>query len=221
MRSINLPNDIQSVVRMCLADVLKYYKKYQAKVKKRYTIGEKKGCIDVYCPDFSSKSENDPTGYLFALPLQMNSNLIPEVDDWILIEFPFGKIDPCCYSVQSPYLYKYLKSSENKTLFEFKQASIYYDQTNDYIVIENGDSKFTIRKTLIEIKSGSDTIEKSVLGESLKKWLEKFLDDLKTFTVMTPTGPSGTIGDMPANSTKIASAKSNLTDILSNKVKNN
>ena len=220
MRSPNVPNDLQTVVEIAISRVLKYYTKYQAIVKKRYTNGEKNGAIEVYCPHLSTSKEDDPTGWWFCLPLQMSSNLIPEIGDWVIIEFPFGTVRPCCYSAMSPLLYKYL-SSQSKTLFEFKKASVYYDRDNDYLVLENDKSKITLKAGSIEIKSNNDSLEKSVLGESLKSWLESFLDDLKTFTVMTPTGPSGSIGDIPTNSTKIASAKSNLTNILSSNIKNN
>jgi hypothetical protein len=80
-----------------------------------------------------------------------------------------------------------------------------------------GSSIFIDQTGIINIKAGTTTIEKTVLGETLKTKLEALIDAINAITVPTPTGPSGT----PVNAATFTSLKGQLTAILSPKVKNN
>lgn len=62
------------------------------------------------------------------------------------------------------------------------------------------------------IELGKDTLEKAVLGETLKTKLEELIDAILAITVPTALGPSGT----PINAAQFSTIKSQLDQILSN-----
>lgn len=69
----------------------------------------------------------------------------------------------------------------------------------------------------VEIKAGVDSLEKMVLGETLKGLLEGLIDAITALTVPTAVGPSGT----PINAADFMQIKADLANMLSDKNKNN
>lgn len=83
--------------------------------------------------------------------------------------------------------------------------------TGDYIQITDS----------IKIKSGTDSLEKSLKGETLIDVLKSILDAIGDFTVMTPVGPSSPIKSIPTNLTKLTTLKADLETALSKKLESN
>ena len=69
----------------------------------------------------------------------------------------------------------------------------------------------------IEFEAGAATLEKMILGETLKDLLNDILDKIKLITVPTAVGPSGT----PDNASDFTAIQAQLPTILSSKIKNN
>jgi hypothetical protein len=88
------------------------------------------------------------------------------------------------------------------------EAAIYHPAGSYIWMNKNGD---------IEIKAGSVTTEKSVLGETLKTKIEALIDAINAITVNTPVG----VSSVPNNVATFTQIKSALSEILSTTVKNN
>jgi hypothetical protein len=88
------------------------------------------------------------------------------------------------------------------------EIAVYHPQGSYIFINKNGE---------IQIKAGSVAIEKTILGETLKTKLEALIDAINAITVPTGVGPSGT----PINEATFITLKSELTQILSAKIKNN
>jgi hypothetical protein len=88
------------------------------------------------------------------------------------------------------------------------EIAIYHPQGSYIFINKDGE---------IQIKAGTVAIEKTVLGETLKAKLEALIDAINAITVPTGVGPSGT----PINAATFTTLKSQLTQILSTKIKNN
>jgi len=88
------------------------------------------------------------------------------------------------------------------------EISIYHPSGSEIFMNSDGE---------VYIKGSSGTLEYSLLGETVKQFLSDFLDGILALTVGTGTGPSST----PINASTFTTLKSNLTTLLSTKVKNN
>ena len=88
------------------------------------------------------------------------------------------------------------------------EIAIYHPQGSYIFINKNGE---------IQIKAGTATLEKTLLGETLKGLLESVLDGINAITVPTGVGPSGT----PINAATFTSIKNQLSTALSQKIKNN
>jgi hypothetical protein len=88
------------------------------------------------------------------------------------------------------------------------EIAVYHPQGSYIFINKDGE---------IQIKAGTVALEKSILGETLKAKLEALIDAINAITVPTGVGPSGT----PINAATFTTLKSQLTQILSTKIKNN
>jgi phage gp45-like len=90
--------------------------------------------------------------------------------------------------------------------------------SGDVVMYDTRDNRVSLKSSGIEIEAkDGDDIEKSVLGETLKDKLDELIDAILKITVPTVFGPSGT----PINAATFSNIKSQLSDILSDYVKNN
>ena len=80
----------------------------------------------------------------------------------------------------------------------------------------DGDTRISVKEGLVEITAGG-TLEKSILGETLKSTLENLIDAINALTVTcaAPGNPSST----PINAATFTAIKTGLSSILSDEVK--
>lgn len=100
------------------------------------------------------------------------------------------------------------------------------------VTAESGDVNVTAESGGVNIKAGSDDLESSVLGETLKAFMEDMFDELDDLIGELASHIHGTVfgpSSPPTNASSISSVGTNLTmmkssdlpDILSSDVKNN
>ena len=87
------------------------------------------------------------------------------------------------------------------------------------LLAETDDLTVTAQKTIVlsaegKISIGKENYEPGVLGNKLKDLLGRVLDKIMALTVPTAVGPSG----VPVNSADFASIKTELDNLLSQKV---
>jgi len=90
---------------------------------------------------------------------------------------------------------------------------------NKYVIFESGTFSIIYNSTTskFEIKNGTATVEKTVLGETLKQILSDLIDAIKAITVNSPAGTTG----VPNNNTQFTAIASRLNNILSENNTNN
>jgi hypothetical protein len=88
------------------------------------------------------------------------------------------------------------------------EISIYHPEGSYIFINKEGE---------VHIKAGTASLESTILGETLKEKLESLIDAINAITVPTGVGPSGT----PINAATFSTIKSQLSQILSQKIKNN
>lgn len=94
-------------------------------------------------------------------------------------------------------------------------------QKDGLVITDNESMSAQFASSKIELKAGSDSAQKMLLGEDTVDLLKDLVDAILEITVMTPVGPSSPVTAITTNATKLNLIKIKLQNLLSSGVKNN
>lgn len=192
------PKDLRTTVEVIVWDLLRYHMIWAGIIKEI----KSDGVALIHSETFGTKLTNRDSWIKAKPSYLLKSFVLPEIGDEVEFFFCEGTPDKVRYMAANPDEYKSKNGGLTKdVLYEHNTASLLYNKTS---------SKFSL-------KSGSDTIEKSALGETLVNKLKEILDAITNITVTTAGIPSGT----PNNSAAFISIKANIEDILSDNFEHN
>jgi hypothetical protein len=204
MGSQYFEDDFITVIEQVINRKLIDYSVFAAIVKK---VVDDAGVIECYCPELQGLNEEDDSENWMVCQPVFNYSFLPAIKDQQVLIFQRESND-----------WRYFAQDIQKEIVsehgEKKYIPYGNDDTDTYIIDDDNDDTLTIKK-------GSTTPEKSLLGETLRDKLKDLISAIRNITVMTSTGPSGTVNDIPANKTALDNIENNIDEILSEKLLNN
>lgn len=111
----------------------------------------------------------------------------------------------------------YTSGDSPEAFFVHPKASFYINKDGETLFKDENENEIKISSEGITLTAGSASLEATLLGETLKSKLESLIDYITQITVPTGVGPSG----VPVNAAAFTALKAELSQILSQKIKNN
>lgn len=138
-------NDLRSIIRYTINEVLETYRNYNG-CKVKEVLDD--GIVLCYIPTLSDEDNKD-TWITCKNGTRYYSNIIPNVDDYLVVQIQTGNPSIAYYISFDPSYYQVLNKNYDKVLFEYKDSLIYYDSNN--LIIENDNCKITLEESEIKI----------------------------------------------------------------------